>query len=340
MLITGVTGFCGGWLALWLKSVGADVYGLGLEPETAPNLFEAAKVGDICKTSIIDIRDAAATNEFVARVAPEIVFHLAAQPFVRRSYRLPAETFATNVTGTLNVLEAARLAGCKAVLAVTTDKVYKNKEWVWAYREDDELGGGDPYSASKSCAELVASSYRYSFPAGPKIATARGGNIIGGGDWSEDRLIPDFVRALSGGAPLKIRNPASTRPWQHVLALCHAYVVLGYTLLKYPEVAERGWNFGPAVNDAVPVSQILDAMQASWRPLDIVYEKSVLNEARALQLDSSLAHAVLGWLPAMDLAKTIAQTAIWYRSFHEDKASAQSLCQEQIAAYRAAVSGR
>jgi len=333
VLITGHTGFCGGWLALWLHRLGCDVHGLSLPPSTTPSLFEAAHVAEVVKHHLLDIREAGRLRDLVQEISPEIIFHLAAQPLVRLSYREPAETFAVNAVGTANVLDAARQTGCRAVVVVTTDKVYQNREWIWPYREDEPLGGHDPYSASKACAELVAASFRSSYTDGPAIATARGGNIIGGGDWSEDRLIPDFVRAVVSGTSITLRNPAATRPWQHVLALCHGYITLAAALLETPEIAMRSWNFGPDPEDAIPVSRIVQRFEAVWKKIDTTYQKSDLHEAKSLSVDSTLARNVLGWLPAWNLDLSLQATAEWYRDVIDRKQDARMACESQITSY-------
>jgi len=335
VMVTGHTGFCGGWLSLWLNEIGCAAAGVALPPETEPNLFSRARIADVVAHAIADVRDKGALEAAFAREKPEVVFHLAAQPLVRRSYREPADTVATNVAGTANVLAAALDAGVKAAVVVTTDKVYRSREWVWPYRETDELGGHDPYSASKAAAEIVTASFRHSFGSKMAIATARGGNIIGGGDWSEDRLIPDFVRAVVGGSSLTLRNPASTRPWQHVLALCHGYIALAGALLRDPGTAAQAWNFGPAPADAVPVSEVIRLLTSTWRPVELRVEPANLHETKALALDSTLAHDVLGWRPAWSLEPALAATAEWYRDVLDGNLDAREVCRRQIAAYRA-----
>lgn len=338
ILVTGHTGFTGGWLTAWLAAIGAEVHGLALAPEGSPNLFEAARIGEIARHRVVDIRSTDETRRYVGEVQPSVLIHLAAQPLVRRSYREPVETFATNAMGTTNVLEAARACGVRAAVVITTDKVYRNREWTQAYREVDELGGKDPYSASKACAELVAASFQASFGSGgPAIATARGGNIVGGGDWSEDRLIPDFVRATLAGQPMVLRNPNATRPWQHVLSLCHGYLMLAAGLLDRPDQHVGGWNLGPNTDDVVPVVRVVEMLSRRWRTPGIRVEPSNLAEAQLLALDSTKARKKLNWHPPWPLEKVLDRTAEWYRDFHDGRADARELLDRQIAEYRNAI---
>jgi CDP-glucose 4,6-dehydratase len=304
----------------------------------SPNLFEAARIREIVRHRVIDIRSTDQVRRYMGEVRPSVLIHLAAQPLVRRSYREPVETFAANVMGTANVLEAARTCGVQAAVVITTDKVYRNREWDRAYREVDELGGKDPYSASKACAELVAASYQASFgTGGPAIATARGGNIVGGGDWSEDRLIPDFVRATLAGQPIVLRNPNATRPWQHVLSLCHGYLMLAAGLLDRPDLHVGGWNLGPSTNDVVPVSRVVEMLSRKWRTPEIKVEPSNLAEAQLLALDSTKAREKLDWRPPWPFEKVLDRTAEWYRDFHDGRADARALVDQQIAEYRTAI---
>lgn len=338
ILVTGHTGFTGGWLTAWLAGIGAEVHGLALAPETTPNLFEAARIGEISRHRLLDIRSTADVMRAMKEARPAVVIHLAAQPLVRRSYREPVETFATNVIGTANVLEAARANGVRAAVVITTDKVYRNREWMWSYREVDELGGRDPYSASKACAELVAASYQASYgPGGLAIATARGGNIVGGGDWSEDRLIPDFVRAILAGQPIVLRNPQATRPWQHVLSLCHGYLMLAAALLDKPAEHVGGWNLGPTSEEIVPVGGVIEMLSTKWRALPVKIEPANLAEAQLLALDSTKARDKLGWRPPWPLETVLDRTAEWYRDFHDGSSDARTLLDRQIAEYRRAV---
>lgn len=316
VLVTGHTGFKGGWLALWLARMGAEVHGLALPPDTTPALHDLARVGTQVQGRMQDITDAAALARAVADIAPQVVFHLAAQPLVRLSHDEPLRTFATNVMGTANLLEACRgVPGLQAAVVVTTDKVYENREWVWPYRETDPLGGKDPYSASKSAAEMAVLAWRRSYFAalGVPVLTARGGNVIGGGDWSADRLVPDLFRALARGVPLEIRAPASVRPWQHALVLCHGYLDLAEAAIAGAVPGEGAWNFGPLPPDCVPVAELLDRFAAvGVAPGVTVVPGDGKPESRMLALDSARARAELGWRPALDLAEAVDWTARWY----------------------------
>jgi CDP-glucose 4,6-dehydratase len=338
VLVTGHTGFTGSWLALWLRAVGAEVIGFALPPPTEPNLFTAGRVGEHVASHIGDIRDAAAVTRIMAEARPRIVFHLAAQPLVSRSFLDPLETIATNVVGTANVLEAARLEpNVKALVCVTTDKVYAESDAQRGSREADRLGGKDPYSASKACAELVAACYRATMAArgnGMLVATARGGNIIGGGDWSDDRIVPDFVRAVTLGKPLTLRNPAAVRPWQHVLALVHGYLVLASRLMDGREDCAVAFNFGPAETDAMPVATLVDRLGAAWKRPDIRHEPGSFPEAPFLRLDSGTARETLGWRPPLAIEEALRFTADWYRDYYARPESARELTTWQIDDYR------
>lgn len=333
VLVTGHTGFKGSWLCLWLQALGAEVTGLALDPPSDPSHW------DLLQLSIsdhrIDIRDEAEVRRIVAAARPEVVFHLAAQPLVRRSYREPVTTWATNVMGTVHVLEAARhVPDVRAVVVVTTDKCYEDREWPWAYRERDRLGGHDPYSASKAGAELVAASYRTAFlrqPSNPLLATARGGNVIGGGDWSEDRLIPDLVRSVSAGDPLVIRSPRATRPWQHVLDCLSGYLLVGQRLLSGDATCAGAWNFGPDGEGSRTVERVLEDLARTWPQLEWqVTADPQPHEAGLLQLDSAKAKMELGWRPVWNLHQAIQYTANWYRLVLE---SGELPSAEQLAAY-------
>jgi CDP-glucose 4,6-dehydratase len=341
IFVTGHTGFTGGWLVSWLRRIGCDVAGLALEPATEPSLFAAANIGDGIVSTIGDIRDLATVRDAIGRHRPSVVIHLAAQPLVSRSYVDPIETFATNALGTAHVLEAARLtADVKAVVCITTDKVYRDQDWVWGYRELDPLGGKDPYSASKACAELVAASYRATLAErgnGVLIANARGGNIIGGGDWSADRIVPDFVRAVTTGQPISLRNPGAVRPWQHVMALVHGYLVLAARLVKGDRAAADNWNFGPSDDAARTVQDLVERLSASWTRPDIAYAPGSFPETRLLHLDSTKARTLLGWRPPLSFVDTIDLTAAWYRDFAENAANAAQVTVQQIEHYRKAV---
>lgn len=320
VFLTGHTGFKGSWLSLWLHSMGAQVHGFSLVPPTEPNLFTVAQIEGLMASSRIgDIRELEAVRQAMQSCEPAIVIHMAAQPLVRESYRDPVATYATNVMGTLHVLEAARYTpSIKAVVNVTTDKCYENKEWVWGYREDEAMGGHDPYSNSKGCSELVTSAYRRSFlqEKGMAIATARAGNVIGGGDWAEDRLVPDILRAFEQNKSVTIRNPNSTRPWQHVLEPLSGYLVLAEQLYKNGQQFEEGWNFGPD-EDPRPVHWIVERLaniwgqSAAWLPDAGPHP----HEANFLKLDISKAKARLHWQPRWSLDTSLAQVINWHKSW-------------------------
>lgn len=320
VLVTGHSGFKGSWLALWLETLGARVTGISLPPETTPNHWDL--LGLQTTSHYVDIRNEALLRKTVLEAAPDMVFHLAAQPLVRRSYQKPLETWATNVMGTAHVLDACRdLPNLKAMVVVTTDKCYENKEWVWGYREIDPLGGHDPYSASKAGSELVASSFRRSFfnsPDSPLLATARAGNVIGGGDWSEDRLIPDMVRSVAAGTPVEIRSPNATRPWQHVLECLSGYLLLGQRLLEGDRSCAEAWNFGPDREGNRPVKEVLGALRANWPAISWhTTDQKQPHEAGLLQLDSDKARRGLAWQPVWSFQEGVAATAEWYRAWLE-----------------------
>ena len=341
VFVTGHTGFTGGWLVTWLKRLGCDVAGLALAPVTEPNLFTAAHIADGINSVVGDIRDLAVVRSAIDRHRPAVIFHLAAQPLVSRSFVDPVETFSTNAIGTVNVLEAARLSpDVKAIVCITTDKVYRDQDWSWGYREIDPLGGKDPYSASKACAELIAGSYRATLAArgnGVLIANARGGNIIGGGDWLADRIVPDFVRAVISKTPISLRNPEAVRPWQHVMALAHGYLVLAARLLEGDENAADNWNFGPSHDDAKPVRQLVEQLSAAWTRPKIVYAKAGFPETRLLHLDSTKARSLLRWCPPLTFDQTVQLTAEWYRGFSAQPAQARQLTAQQIDRYRESI---
>jgi CDP-glucose 4,6-dehydratase len=336
VLVTGHTGFKGSWLATWLKDSGSRVVGFALPPEAGrPSLFEAAGVADGMTSVLGDVRDLDAVRRVLEASGPEIVFHLAAQSLVRRSYRDPVETYATNVMGTAHVLEASRrCASVRAVLVVTSDKCYENRGWRRGYREDDALGGHDPYSSSKGCAEMLTSAYRRSFfhDSGPAIASARAGNVIGGGDWAEDRLVPDIVRAAVAGARVTLRNPGAVRPWQHVLDPLRGYLMLGRALLEEGRTFAEAWNFGPSAGDALSVRDLAARFEAAWDRVDTEEAESPSgpHEAGFLTLDNSKARTRLGWEPRFDVGAAVAATVDWYRRFHEDPRAAAALVREQI----------
>lgn len=338
VLLTGHTGFKGGWLALWLQRLGAHVTGMALQPNTTPNLFELAQVSDGMESQFSDIRDAVSLSTIVRAAQPEIVLHLAAQPLVRASYRNPLETFACNVMGTAHLLDALRgLESIRVAVMVTTDKVYRNQEWPFPYREDDALGGHDPYSASKAASEIVISSYRDAFLAaqGIAVASARAGNVIGGGDWSEDRLIPDAVRAWQSGQPLEIRRPQAIRPWQHVLEPLAGYLTLAQKLWEQPELA-GAYNFGPQTNQAATVRDVVELARTAYDDGKVIYDDGSegFHEADWLALEIAKARVTLGVTPKWALAETVNRTMAWYRAQHEG-ADARSLSEAEIAAYEA-----
>ena len=325
VLITGHTGFKGSWLALLLKELGTDVYGYALEPPTNPSLFVEARIQDCITSYIGDIRDYEYLLKVIQETKPDIIIHMAAQPLVRESYINPVDTYSTNVMGTVNLLEAVRQTpGIKAVVNVTTDKCYENREWHWGYRENEPMGGYDPYSNSKGCSELVTAAYRDSFfnPAeyekhGVALASARAGNVIGGGDWASDRLIPDFIRAISKGEKLRIRSPYAIRPWQHVLEPLTGYLTLAEKLLtKGPQYAQA-WNFGPDDSDAKNVEWISKTICNNWGE-EAAYEidnNPQPHEATYLKLDCSKAKAELGWLPKWNIETTLKSIVSWNKAY-------------------------
>lgn len=334
--LTGHTGFKGSWLALWLAEMGAMVKGYALNPPTSPSLFEEANVAEKIESEIGDIRNLDQLSKSMQEFNPDILIHMAAQPLVRLSYKEPLETYETNVMGTAKVLESARgCSGLKAIVSVTTDKCYENKEWVWGYREDEPMGGYDPYSSSKGCAELVTSAYRRSFmqEQGVGLASARAGNVIGGGDWAEDRLIPDILRAFEKNQDVVIRNPASTRPWQHVLEPLSGYLVLAQALYETPSDYAEGWNFGPFDEDAQPVDWILDRMVKQWPNANWVLDKEAHpHEAGYLKLDISKAKSRLNWRPTWRLENTLERIVKWHQAWL-NKEDMQVKCLQEINDY-------
>ena len=322
VFLTGHTGFKGAWTTCLLGRLGAEVHGYALAPETE-SLFNAARLADGIDHTIADLRDLGALNTALHRARPSVVIHMAAQALVRRSYADPVETYATNVMGTVHLLEAVRACpSVEAVVIVTSDKCYANNGWVWGYRENDALGGHDPYSNSKACAELVTDAYRRSFfsvPDTARIASARAGNVIGGGDWAEDRIVPDAMRAFMRGVPLQVRNPAATRPWQHVLDPVLGYLALAEHLIEGGADYAEAFNFGPAPAGAVPVAEIVDRLVALWGAGAGWQQDpgSHPHEAAMLTLDSAKSTARLGWRPAIDLDRALAMTVAWYRESHE-----------------------
>ena len=339
VLLTGHTGFKGSWLALWLETLGAEVVGLSRGIPTTPSLFELARVGEGVRTLDGDVRDLQAVERAVEDSRAEVVLHMAAQSLVRRSFERPVETYATNVMGTVHVLDAARrTGGVRVVVNVTSDKCYENREWVWGYREHEPMGGHDPYSNSKGCAELVTSAFRRSFgqeEGSPAIASARAGNVIGGGDWAEDRLIPDLMQAAVAGRPAIIRNPDAIRPWQHVLNPLSGYLILAQSLWDARELSE-GWNFGPEDGDARPVRWIIERLGEAWgEPIPWrQQEGEAPHEARYLKLDSSKARTRLGWTPVWGLADALTSIATWYRT-ERSGGDLRGHALDQIAAFQA-----
>ena len=343
VLITGHTGFKGTWLSLWLHQLGARITGYALSPPTKPSLFELTRLPELVDSRIDDVRNAEALTACIHETQPEIVMHLAAQPLVRDSYRIPAETYAVNVMGTVHLLEAIR--GCpsvKAVINVTTDKCYENREWVWGYRENEPMGGSDPYSSSKACSELVTAAYRQSFfnpdryaEHGVAVASARAGNVIGGGDWAKDRLIPDCIRALLAGEPVKIRYPDAIRPWQHVLDPLHGYLLLARRLCEEGVVFAEGWNFGPADGVSRPVEWVVRRTCEIWgNGARYEIEKSDHpHETNYLKLDSSKARSRLGWNSRLDLDTALTWSIEFY-SARQHGADARNLALEQILRYQ------
>ena len=336
IFITGHTGFKGSWLCLWLSKLGAHVTGYALDPPTTPSLFELARVGELIESHIADVRDAAALANAMQQAQPEIVIHMAAQPLVRDSYKIPVETYATNVMGTVHLLEAVRQCpSVKAVVNVTTDKCYENREWVWGYRENEPMGGFDPYSSSKGCSELVTAAYRNSyFQRSVALASARAGNVIGGGDWATDRLIPDCINALLAGEPVRIRNPHAIRPWQHVLEPLSGYLALAQKLYETGAEYAEGWNFGPSDDDTKPVEWIVDRMCKLWGN-NACYEIDAgdhPHEAHYLKLDCSKSRTRLGWQPRWNLEKSL-NIIIEWTNVYRSVGDLRHCCLEQIGSY-------
>lgn len=336
VLLTGHTGFKGSWLTIWLKRLGASVTGLSLPPKTSPNLFALANVNSLCDNFFVDIRDAQAVSECICTVKPEIVFHLAAQPLVRTSYGQPLETFATNIMGTAHVLDALRnIETVKVAVIVTTDKVYHNNEWHYPYRETDALGGHDPYSASKAASEILIASYRNAFlaSAGVRVASARAGNVIGGGDWSKDRLIPDIVRALQKGETLEIRSPNAIRPWQHVLDPLFAYLTLAQKLWTLPSLA-GAYNFGPQTHEAATVRQVVELSHGIFGSGKVHFgdDGDRLHEAGWLALEVAKARVTLDVQPKWCLNEAVERTMNWYLDQHKG-IDAYDLCIAEIRDY-------
>lgn len=339
VFLTGHTGFKGSWLTLWLNKLGAEVYGYSLKPVYEPSHYDLIEL-DTSET-IGDIRDYDKLSKTLQKFNPDIVIHMAAQPLVRLSYREPRETFETNVMGTVNLLNACRESGSlKAVVNITTDKCYENREWVWGYRENDPMGGHDPYSASKGCAELVTSSYRNSFFNIDKygkdhqilLSSVRAGNVIGGGDWSDDRLIPDIMKAASIGKEVIIRSPESTRPWQHVLEPLSGYLLVGQKLLEGKKEFSEAWNFGPTDEEAITVLKVVESLKKNWPEVEYRLQPDTDNphEANLLKLDCSKAHMKLKWKGIWNSEQTFEKTAVWYREFYKNR---RIISEEQLYSY-------
>jgi CDP-glucose 4,6-dehydratase len=341
VFLTGHTGFKGGWLSLWLHALGARVTGYALAPPTDPSLFAVARIARTMAASHVgDVRDLQALAAALKEAAPDVVFHLAAQSQVRPSYADPVGTYSTNIMGTVNLLEAVRgVGGVRAVVNVTSDKCYENREWPHAYRETDAMGGHDPYSSSKGAAELVAAAYHRSFfaAAGPRLASARAGNVIGGGDWATDRLVPDFFRAFDAGTPLLIRSPNSTRPWQHVLEPLAGYLVLAEQLAKSIRNLAGGWNFGPLDDDVCSVGFLADYLTGRVGGNVRIADGPQPHEANVLRLDSGKARAVLGWSPRWRINEALDRTIDWHRAWSAGQ-DMRAATMAQIASYQA--SGR
>ncbi|MBF9020222.1 CDP-glucose 4,6-dehydratase [Rhodobacterales bacterium HKCCA1058] len=337
VLLVGHTGFKGSWLSLWLQSMGACLSGIALNPPMKPALFECARVAEGMEHRILDIRDFASVKGHLDEFQPEIIIHMAAQPLVRYSYKEPVETYAVNVMGTVHVLEAARKASSvKVVINVTTDKCYENHEWVWGYRENDPMGGHDPYSSSKGCSELVTSAYRSSFfdQDGIALASVRAGNVIGGGDWAADRLIPDILRALEAKIPVVIRSPNAIRPWQHVLEPLSGYLMLAQALYEEGKKFSSSWNFGPNDEDAKPVQWIVEQMTSRWGGGATWIQDTGDNphEANYLKLDISKAKGELGWKPVWDLDLALQKIIDWHKAWLSG-VDVRSVTLQQIDAY-------
>jgi CDP-glucose 4,6-dehydratase len=341
VLITGHTGFKGSWMSIWLHKLGADVIGVALEPKSKLDNYCLANVSSFVKDIRLDIRDKEAIKKLFIEEKPEVIFHMAAQPLVLESYESPLETFETNTLGTANILEAIRLTdSVKTAVFITTDKVYENNEWIWPYREDERLGGYDPYSASKGASELIISSYRNSFfnpkeydKHGKSIASVRAGNVIGGGDWSENRIIPDCIRALENGNSIEVRSPNSVRPWQHVLEPLGGYLLLGTNMMLQPIEYAEAWNFGPEAQNVTDVGELVKMIiktygRGRWNDLS---DLTSLHEAKLLALDINKAKYKLNWKPVLNVKETVEFTVNWYKNYNSE--NVLELCQKQIEDY-------
>jgi len=341
VFVTGHTGFIGGWTCQWLNRLGAQVTGYAIDPPTQPNFYDAARLGNRLPSIYGDVRDLAALSQAIADAEPEVVLHLAAQPLVRTAFYEPVHTFATNVMGTVNLLEAVRRPdSVRSVVVFTTDKVYDNREWVWGYRENDRLGGREAYGTSKAAAEMAVSAYRESYLAQREqpigVATVRSGNVIGGGDWGDERLVPDAMRAFASGKKLWVRNPDAVRPWQHVLDPVRGLLVIAERLHADPQSHATAWNLGPAEDSARPVAEVVEALSRHWGagPAWEIDQRAKPYEARLLSLNCARAAEMLGWRGAWPFADAVARTVEWYRGFY-DGADVAALTDKQIAAYEA-----
>ncbi len=342
VLVTGHTGFKGSWLCAWLKQLGATVIGVSLPPsENYPSLFDEAHISEGMSSFFQDINDYEGLKKIFAETQPEIIFHMAAQALVRLSYREPLNTYMTNVIGTANVLEAARhCSSVKTIVAITSDKCYYNNEWFWGYRETDTLGGVEPYSASKACAELVIASYREGLlPLQERkihLASTRAGNVIGGGNWSEDRLVPDLIQALHQKKTIKLRNPKATRPWQHVLEPLRGYLMLGAALDSSDgEKYASAWNFGPTGENSISVESLVHQLAEFWgESVNVEITSDPIPECNLLRLDASKAEALLGWKPALNIRESLALTVEWYKNYYKKPGQAEELLNAQIEGYR------
>ena len=339
VLLTGHTGFKGSWLSLWLQLLGADLVGYGLQPPTDPNLFQLAGVADGMISILGDVRSLSHLQQVVTQYRPEVIIHMAARALVRESYINPVDTYATNVMGTVHLLEAVRqVGGVRVVVNVTSDKCYENREWVWGYRENEAMGGRDPYSSSKGCAELVTGAYKNSFfnpqdyqQHGVAVATARAGNVVGGGDWATDRLVPDIVKSLMANKTVIIRNPQATRPWQHVLEPLNGYLTLAEHLYNRGSVFSEAWNFGPDDSDVKPVCWVVEQLLCYWSG-EVSWERdrsAQPHEANCLKLDSSKARARLGWTPKLDLKTALSWVVEWTQYF-QSGADMRIVTEDQI----------
>lgn len=338
VFVTGHSGFKGGWLSLWLNKLGANVFGYALSPITSPNFFTVTSLEEVITSCTKDIRSLESLTKEMQKAQPEIAFHLAAQPLVRKSYQSPVETYDVNIMGTVHFLEAVRQTpSVKVAIVVTSDKCYENREWLWGYRESDSMGGHDPYSSSKGCAELVTSAYRDSYmsQAQVQIASVRAGNVIGGGDWSEDRLIPDMVRAFSSGNTLHIRAPRAIRPWQHVLEPLRGYLLLAKKMWQKNPDCCSGWNFGPSENDICTVEEVITKSSTLWggEAQWSVAKGAHPHEAITLKLDCSKAKSLLNWRPVFNLDIALEWTINWYRAQQKSDTDMRALSLQQIEAY-------